>query len=334
MKKIGIGNKDLLENNNLKVSRKSKSGLVATLCLAITFGSLYGVYLDDLQEVTKPSETITHEKIEFNLPSIDANEFIWENSDSSQKEPISVSLADINNLNIIINDADCMHDFVNSVCQELETAGIKFTYTSDCRNIDSDGAVVITLDQQYMAGPGTTVFAPLENGRIGNSDALALAAEKSFYEKGFIVDGIACGKMGFRENEDGTISERVPTATEDAMGDFTDASYITISFGTGDTPAGLVAEAIQSTLIRYCSYINSNYDNQDLIYCVEDGQDYDDVANVLGTTTNMIDFYNDTADESLLLPGETIVNPVVGEIKEFDQNVSTSISANKELWSK
>ena len=83
---------------------------------------------------------------------------------------------------------------------------IKFTFTRDSENIDVDNAVVITLDQEYMAGPATVVFAPLENGRIGNSDALALAAQKAFYEKGFLVDGILCGQMGFRENEDGSVT--------------------------------------------------------------------------------------------------------------------------------
>ena len=252
----------------------------------------------------------------------------------TQKDPINVSLEEINSLNIIINDADCLNEFINSVCQELETDGVKFTYTKDSENIDVDGAVIITLDQLYMAGPGTAVLAPFKNGHEGNSDALALAAQRAFYEKGFLMSGIACGKTGFRENEDGSISERIPTPTEEAVGDYTDASFVTISFGTSNTPPRLVASAIEATLTRYYSYVNDNYMIPDLIYCVEDGQSYEEIASILGSTVEVVDKYNKTIDESMLLVGEAIINPVVGEIREFNQSVPTNLYVDKTPWSK
>lgn len=249
--------------------------------------------------------------------------------ESKQEDPINVSLEEVNAMNIILNDSNCMDDFMNSVCEQLDRDGIKFSYTKDCKDIDVDGAVVITLDQQYMAGPGTVIFAPLENGRNGNADALALAAEKAFYEKGFLVDGIACGQMGFRENADGTVSERVPTPTEEAFDENTDASFVTISFGTSSNNVELVANAIEGTLTRYCSYVKNSQVSDDLIYCVEADESIDDVAKYFGTTTDDIN-----NKEEIILPGDTIVNPKVSNIREFKQNVPTNLYVDKTIWSK
>ena len=89
---------------------------------------------------------------------------------------------DPTSMNIIINDNDCSDSFFTEVCSILIEEGIVFSTTKKCNGIDVDGSTVITLDQQYMAGPATVIFAPLQNCRIGNSDALALAAERAFYE--------------------------------------------------------------------------------------------------------------------------------------------------------
>ena len=247
----------------------------------------------------------------------------------TQMKNISVSLEDINNMNIIINDSNCMDEFINSVCQELEVDGFKFTYTSDCQDIDVDNGVIITLDQQYMAGPATGVFAPLENGTLGDSDALAIACEKAFIDNDVLVDGIHCGQMGFRENEDGSISERVPTPVEEVMGKFTIASYVTISLGTSNSDPVVVAHSLETALARYCSYTKNNSTNIDLIYCVEDGQGYDDIANILGCSSNELDTFNRTSDEKMLLAGETIINPLVGEIREFDETIPVVFKDNR-----
>ena len=338
MKNLELGNTEVLENKKVTLLRKSKSGMIFAICLGITFGSLYGLHLEHIQEnnadvevlpVFSPSDL--GEVSIIDQINIDQNEVIIP---PFQEDPINVSLEEINSLNIIINDSDCGENFINSVCQELDNDGIKFTYTKDCKNIDVDNAVVITLDQKYMAGPSTVIFAPLENSREGNSDALALAAQKAFYEKGFLVDGIVCGQMGFRENDNGSVSERVPTPTEEAISKDKNTSFITISFGTQNTHAGLTAASIEAMLTRYYSYISSEYGQEDLIYCVEEGEDYEDIAEKLGTTSSTLDLYNDTTDESLLLTGEAIVNPIVDERREFNQKVPTNLYIDKTIWSK
>ena len=140
--------------------------------------------------------------------------------------------------------------------------------------------------------------------------------------------------MGFRENEDGTISERIPTYTESTVGKDKNTSFVTISFGTQNTHAGLTASSIEAMLTRYYSYINAGYGNEYLIYCVEDGQDYEDIGDVLGSNADTLDHFNDTSDESLLLPGETIINPVVAQRREFNKHVPTNLYVDKTIWSK
>ena len=338
MKNLKLGNTNVLENKQFTLSRKPKAGAVIAICLGIAFGSLYGLHLDAVQEKNADVESLPiftpvdlgEVSIKDQIDIDDSGVIIL----PIQEDPINVSLEEINGLNIIINDSDCGESFINAVCQELDNDGIKFTYTKDCKNIDIDNAVVITLDQKYMAGPSTVILAPLENSRVGNSDALALAAQKAFYEKGFLVDRVVCGQMGFRENENGTISERVPTPTEEAIGHDKNTSFVTISFGTQNTHAGLVAASIEATLTRYHSYINNDYSHEDLIFCVEDGEDYEEIAEKLGTTSSILDLYNETSDESLLLAGEAIINPVVNSYREFNQKVPTNLYIDKTLWSK
>ncbi len=255
-------------------------------------------------------------------------------NEPAQDEPIVVSLDEINAMNIIINDSDCMDDFINSVCEQLDSDGLRFSYTKECKNINTDDAVVITLDQQYMAGPNTAIFAPLQEGRNGNSDALTLATERAFYQNGFLVNGIACGQMGFRENADGTVSERVPTPTEEAIDEDTDASFVTVSFGTTNNNAQLVAKAIEGSLIRYYSYMKNNQADADLIYCIKPGEDISIVQNHFGAPAVDIDMNEFSNMDAASLPGKTIINPSVKGIKEFDRYTPTSLVTENLVGSK
>lgn len=333
MDKITLGNIEGL-NSKIKLSHKSKTGVLLSLCFAVGIGSFVGIIAHDHEEEFKSviPTIILEEPGELSINKdylLEKDAIVIPTEDS-----IKVSIDDINSLNIIINDDNCMGDFINSVCQELDIDGIKFTFTAESKDVDVDDAVVITLDQQYMAGPGMLVFAPYENGGNNNSDALALAAQTAFYDKGFLMDNIACGQLGFRENKDGSISERVPTNTEDAIGKDKSTSFVTISFGTNNTSASLVAEAIEDTLIRYCSYISNEYNDGDLIYCVEAGESYDDISSKLGISSDVLDDYNNTIDEAMLLTGETIINPVVEERVEFDRKTATDFKSNEDVFTR
>ncbi len=332
MKDMEVHNTEMFESGEFKLSRKSKTGVILLLCISLGVGGVtgcqsnVGTVTDDTSGYYQDGDVPARDQT-----FIDEDEVIVP---SKQEDPINISIEEVNSLNIIINDNDCREEFINSVCEELDKDGIKFTFTRNGENIDVDNAVVITLDQQYMAGPGTVVFAPLENERLGYSDALAIAAQKAFYEKGFLVDGVACGQMGFRENENGTVSERIPTDTEASIGKDKMSSFITVSFGTQNTHAGLTAAAIEATLTRYASYLKSGYGYEDLIYCVEDGQTYSDIGYILGVDADTLDSYNDTVDSSRLLAGEAIINPNVAQRREFNKHVPTNLYVDKTIWSK
>ena len=161
-----------------------------------------------------------------------------------------------------------------------------------------------------------------------------MAAFRAFYEKGFIVDGVSCGKIGFKENEDGTVSERIPTPTENAIGKDKISSFVTISFGTQNTPPTLVASALENMLTRYYAY-NVDYSiKEDLIYCVQKDDSYEIISKKMGASSEEINNYNDTIDKSILLPGETLVNPQIENIRAFSQHVPINLFIEKTLWSK
>ena len=71
-----------------------------------------------------------------------------------------------------------------------------------------------------------------------------------------------------------------------------------------------------------------------MVVICADGQDYEDIADVLDTDAESLDYYNKTSDESLLLTGETIVNPVAHERREFNKHVPTNLYVDKTIWSK
>lgn len=337
MKKIEVGNTDILENCDLKLSNYPKTGIVVAICFGGGPESLACFHSYNIQPIQEDIEILDVD-LETAPNTSPKNQISIFEDDTiipyNQENSINVSLEEINSMNIIINDSNCREDFINKVCEKLDRDGIKYSYTKNGDDIDKDNTIVITLDQQYMAGPAAVIFAPLENDRNGNSDALALAAERAFYENGFLVDGIACGQMGFRENDNGTISERIPTQTEETISQDTNASFITISFGTQNTHAGLAAASIEATLTRYHSYIHGEFSNQDLIYCVEQGDNYDIIAQKFGVSKEVVENFNQTSDEVILLTGETIINPAVKEMRAFNKHIPTNLYTDKTILSK
>lgn len=330
--KIDLKNSDIFRgNDNLKVAKKSKKGFMIA-CLIVGAGIVYG----------------TAGCGEKNNSQAQDSYFEDLTGAVSEIEPINVSLDDINNLNIVINDADCSNTFFTELCQKLEEDGISFTTTNGCQDVNVDNSVVVTLDHQYASGPNTLVLAPYENGRSGNSDALALAMNTGFYENGFFTEGIICGKSGYRETEDGGVMERVPTETEENIGKDNNTSFVTIAFGTQGANVDLVAASIESGLTRYASYVNNidNYfvdisvddgDNHygDLIYRVEDGDTLEKIAEGFSSTTGILNAANDRSrDDTMLLNDQTIVNPKLGEIKEFDNHTPINLYVEKTKWSK
>ena len=176
------------------------------------------------------------------------------------------------------------------------------------------------------------VIAPYNNDVNGNSDALALACDAAFYENGFFVSEIECGIRGYREEKDGYISERKPTETEEKVKKV-NSSFVTLSFGTGNSNSLLVASSIENALVRYYSYINSNDINEDLIYRSTKDDNYEDIANRFSTSVESLKMINDTTDNNVL-ENTSFKNPCVSSIREFNYLVPINLYVEKTKWSK
>lgn len=315
--------------NKLKLVCNKKSGIVLACCV-IGLGSLYGnssdrIHADLTDDSILPVFTLAD----------DANYSRIESFGSSISDrTVSTSIDEINSLNIIINDDECMDKFINSVCMELENDGIKYSFSSSNKDVDVNNAVIITLDQQFIAGPKTAIIAPYDNSRRGSSDALAFAIQSSFENLGINSSLPVCGKIGFRENPDGSISERVPSKLEECLSKENNSSFVSISLGTQQLSASDVAKGIKNGLARYCSFIRDNSDSNDLIYCLGADEDINLVAEHFGISPELVHFYNYQSSEFLPHQGDTIYNPVVKDYDEFNSHSLVSIKNNQNAISK
>jgi hypothetical protein len=125
--------------------------------------------------------------------------------------------------------------------------------------MSTDNSIVITLDQQYISGPGMVIVAPYQNGRDDNSDALALSMQAGFNELGFFADEIQCGKTGYEELEDGTVVlEDGTIILEDGtviMPDGTIGYYDENGNFVSGAPGGSAVDAIQMLKDEGCKNI-------------------------------------------------------------------------------
>lgn len=317
--KIDVRSRELLEGKKKKyrLSHKFKVGLVTA---ALVLGIPGMMFLN--------SKNNRNETKDFGNPPPGIEEY----EDVVLEDAVKGTVDEINNLNIIIDDGDCSDTFMEEVYNELENDGIKFKKSNKGNNINNDNSVVITLDQQYISGPGVLVIAPSNNNRDGNSDALALAMDTALYEKGFLTDGIECGIRGFRE-EDGKVVNRIPSKTEDSISKDKNTSFVTISFGTENINSELVVEAIENGLTRYNSYIQTN-SKEDLIYRAMDDDDINKYAEMFNTTAERIRLTNKITGE--VVPVDTTVkNPRVDLIRQFNKSVPVDLeNVEKTKWAK
>ena len=242
-----------------------------------------------------------------------------------ENKNLFASLDDINSLNIIINDNNCSNTFFKAVCSELEEDGIVFKEVKGDSNLE-ENSIIITLDQQYMSGPGSIIIAPYQNNSNNDSDALALALNVELEKNGMIMGKITCGVSGYRKTEYG-VSERVPTSTEEKITD--DSSYVTIAFGVQSLDPKIVATSIKNSLIRYYSYVNNvdgkNYLGEngklvpyDLIYRIEHSENLEDIKNKLNDSNVQV--------SDGLLENQVIINSCVKKINEFSKDTLISLS--------
>ena len=252
-------------------------------------------------------------------------------TDATGNQYIQLSLDDINRLNLVINDNECGNFFIEQICEKLIEFGVSFSFSNHENNLPLSNAVVVTLDQQYVSGPNISVIAPYYNKINSDSDTLALSMYAAFKSKGNGIDGIYCGRRGYRQSADG-ISTRVPTPTEDSIADNATISFVTIAFGTTNQTIEDIASCILEGLARYVVYNNNNNNNDDLIYRASSNNSLDELANYFKCTSFEISNLNNI--DNLIPADEAIINPTRYGSIAFNQNIPVNIQSENKIRNK
>lgn len=241
-------------------------------------------------------------------------------SDESFSRSTNIPVDDVNSMHIVLSDNECSDVFFDEVCRILSEDGLNFSILKDDVESTVDSGVLITLDQQYNSGFDTLIFAPFDNTRLGSSDSLTLAMHAAFRENGFEVRKVLTGKVGFREDENGNVTNVIPTETEDAIDSNLDTSFITISLGTQIANAESVAKSIESGLARQKYYLDNHDSGEDLIYRSDAGEQVQVVADYFHTSVKEFCAFNDLEDTEVL-DSRTIVNPNIVHFDSFKPEV-------------
>ena len=206
---------------------------------------------------------------------------------------------------------------------------IAFSVTQNSEDINYDGSIIITLDQQDSSGNDTVIFGPHSNTRLGHSDALTISMKAALEKNDISVGNILCGQVGFIEDDNGKVSPTKPTSTERALDENNDASFVTISFGTGNLETTQVSKSILEGLARYVYYV-SNYDTgSDLIYRANSNDKLEEVAKYFNSDSKSLKSFNKFKDDRFV-DSQTVINPSVENIDAFNKDFEITISMSSE----
>jgi len=237
----------------------------------------------------------------------------------------TINIDSINEMNIILNDGDCSDILFENVCNILKDFGLDFGTTNKGEDINHNNSTVISLDQQYSSGLETIIFAPYNNTRLGYSDSLALALKASFKNNGIEANKILCGKIGYREDDNGNITNLIPTITEELIDANYDTSFVVISLGTQANDCELIAKSIIEGLARQKLFLDNDDNKTDLIYRSNAGEFVKDVAAYFGSTNEELLKYNTIANREVL-ESQAIINPNIRFIDYFSDTEEIHIN--------
>ena len=169
---------------------------------------------------------------------------------------MNVSIDDINQLGVILNDNDCGNSFFKNICSSLEEQGLEFEISDHNDNIQYDNATVITLDQQLSYGEETFLIGPCQDGTASKSEALLKATQVTLANRGWDTQSLA-GLQKYATGADSdTVYTKVPSPTEENTPE--SSSQITIAIGTGGSifSSEKIAEDVILSLARYQNYLD------------------------------------------------------------------------------
>lgn len=233
-----------------------------------------------------------------------------------QTEVPEVSLEQINDLNIIINDNGCEDNFIDGVCKRLEENGIEYSFSQNNENINVDDSVVISIDQEYITdvkfehGIGAQIIAQYANNN-NDSDALAIAMGKCFSNT-----DVYCGKLQYTDLKD---AGRMPSSTESAIDKDKNTSQVTLCFAKDSwrTPSN-VADNITEALGRFAAYKAENLDVDLLVRAGGDCNSAWGLADRFNCTVDEVRKYNNMENPQL---DQTIFNPAIEKINAFNGEI-------------
>lgn len=169
---------------------------------------------------------------------------------------VNVSIDDINQLGVILNDNDCGNSFFKNICSSLEEYGLEFEISNHNDNIQCDNATVITLDQQLSYGEETFLIGPCQDGTANKSEALLKATQVTFANRGWNTQSLAGLQKYATGTDSDTVYTKVPSPTEENTPE--SSSQITIAIGTGGSffSSEKIAEDVILSLARYQNYLD------------------------------------------------------------------------------
>lgn len=243
-------------------------------------------------------------------PAVEVPPIAYVDTITEERVAPIVTIDEINELNLIINDGDCNDAFIENICQELDAQGIKYEFSRNAEDVNKDDSVVVTLDQQYMSGNNMAILGQHDNEKSNDSDALAIAMNGAFSGSN---DGIYAGRRCFREDSLGGVTTRVPTSTEDAI-DKDNVAFVTLCFGTSHSDPALIANNIVNGLGRFAAFRkeikeNPELSGEDLLYRTRTGDSAWSLAERFDCNVGDIKTKGD-----ILQADEVIENPIVKKI--------------------
>lgn len=218
-----------------------------------------------------------------------------------------VSIDNINALNIILCNNQCRTDIFDGTVQKLKDHGISFEVAESMDSIlEKDHSTIITMAGLIYDSDSSVLLGQYNNEKNNHSDILALAMQAGFKESGCKIDGIRPGVS--EVNHEMGITSRVPTATENMLGN--GSSFVAIALGThlDDIQAEKISDGILAGLVRTAYEVKEN-PREDYLYRIGGYDTIEGMAVEMGTSVDALVQVNSNLAEDLIQKDDFITHP-------------------------
>ncbi len=245
----------------------------------------------------------------------------------------TVSVDDINAFNLILCNNNCRSDIFEETEKKLQEHGISFEVAESGDSIlTRDHSTIITMAGGIYDSDSSVILGQYDNENKNNSDILALAMEAGLKENGCKVDGIRPGVSAV--DHELSITSRVPTATENMLGD--DSSFVSVAIGTqvAMDESEKISNGILEGLVRTAYEIKEN-PKEDYLYRVTGYDTIEGMAVNMGTSTDTLVQVNSNLANDLIQMDDLVKHPkavgrdFVSKQVDFTLDISNMKSQSK-----